>query len=241
MNKDKAQQSIEEIAQGYNTIAKHFSQTRHSQWSAVTEMVQRYILPHQRVLDSGCGNGRIADLFSQSKVEYVGMDISSEMVDLASRLHPRREFVVGSMISPPFADASFDAILSIASFHHVPSKELRIKTVQEAYRLLRPGGYVLMTNWNLHQWKYTFDRIQRNIQFFFGGHEYDYNDVVIPWKNAQGITQSQRYYHAFTKKELSALAAATHFRVCDQWYDTNGMRVPRREGHNIMTVLQKAN
>jgi ubiquinone/menaquinone biosynthesis C-methylase UbiE len=51
----------------------------------------------------------------------------------------RVEFRVGDVASLPFADASFDAVVSTFSLHHWPDPA---KSLEEIYRVLRPGGVV---------------------------------------------------------------------------------------------------
>jgi hypothetical protein len=46
-------------------------------------------------------------------------------------------------------DQSFDALLFLASFHHLETKEERIQVLQDAKKLLTPTSRIYMTNWNL--------------------------------------------------------------------------------------------
>jgi ubiquinone/menaquinone biosynthesis C-methylase UbiE len=239
MDRETAQQLIKETTENYNTISEHFSKTRKAQWYSVSALIEQYISPGQTVLDLGCGNGRIADLTSEIKARYTGMDVAPQMIEIAKQLHPDLPFAVGSIVETGFADASFDHVLMIASFHHVPSHEMRVEALQEVYRILKPGGIVIMSNWNLHQWIFLRQRLRTNIQKLFGHHHRDYNDLLIPWKSSLGEQKADRYYHSFTKKEMEGLVGATNFRILDHFYDSNGMRVPRRKAHNLMTVLQK--
>lgn len=193
--------------------------------------------PGQHVLDLGCGNGRIADLTDEIKLRYTGMDISEEMITIARQLRPQHQFSVGSILDTGFADNSFDHVLMIASFHHIPSEDLRLKALDEVKRILKPGGLILMTNWNLHQWRYLRQRLHTNAEKLLGHHQRDFNDLLIPWKDGSGQVHAERYYHSFTKKEIVSLARRANLRLLDNYYDSNGMRVPRRKAHNLMSVL----
>lgn len=239
MKQEIAEQLMNQVASDYDVIAQHFSHTRAFQWHEVQWLIQQYIQPGQHVLDLGCGNGRVADLLNQIKAKYVGLDVSAQLIQIARELRPNNEFYVGSMHQMPFPDATFDHILPIASFHHIPGRELRIQTLQEMKRLLKQEGYILMTNWNLHQWRFARLRWATNIAGMLGKHNREKNDLLIPWYTQDKQLLAQRYYHGFTKSEIASLARAAGLRVVAQYYETRGLHVPRRKGQNLVSVLQK--
>jgi SAM-dependent methyltransferase len=102
-------------------------------------------VPRGQVLEVGSGPERLAARLAELApgVQVTGVDISPEMVERANSLAAnsgvadRVEFRIGNVASLPFADASFDAVVSTFSLHHWldPAKGL-----EEIYRVLRPGG-----------------------------------------------------------------------------------------------------
>ena len=98
-----------------------------------------------RVLDLGCGNGNTAMWLSRATgAKVTGVDLSGVRIanaieslqqspDLASRV----EFHKASATDLPFADGTFTHVWSQATIYHIPDK---VKTLQEAYRVLRPSG-----------------------------------------------------------------------------------------------------
>ena len=98
-----------------------------------------------RVLDLGCGNGNTAMWLSRTTgAKVTGVDLSGVRIanaieslqkspDLASRV----EFHKASATDLPFADGIFTHVWSQATIYHIPDK---IKTLQEAYRVLQPSG-----------------------------------------------------------------------------------------------------
>lgn len=239
MHHEIAQQLLDQVKNDYDTIALHFSHTRMNQWYEVSYLIEQYIRPGQSVLDLGCGNGRVADAVNEIKATYTGMDVSPALIARAQQLRPQNTFAVGSMLHTGYDDASFDHVLLIASLHHVPSHELRKAALAEAARVLRPGGTILMTNWNLHQWSFLWRRWRTNIQKILRQHNRDWNDLLIPWYDQQGHLLAQRYYHCFTTRELRRLAAVTNLDLIDQYYESHGMHLSRWSGRNVVTVLQK--
>lgn len=87
-------------------------------------------LPPGRVLDLGCGVGHSYELLAPR--ETVGVDI--EPAALASQ---QRETHVADMRRLPFANGSFDSVLSVHSLEHVPDPE---RALAEAGRVLTEGG-----------------------------------------------------------------------------------------------------
>ena len=128
---------------------------------AKLELVRRYLsnLPAgTRVLDAGCGEGVLVEEFrqapglkAQGSIEIQGVDAnySSEFV--------RR----GSLLDLPFADAAFDRALCLDVLEHLSLAE-QPRALAELFRVLRPGGELLVTVPNLAH-------LQSRLHFLFAG------------------------------------------------------------------------
>jgi len=148
MKKAYADYLIKKTENDYNTIATDFSNTRHSFWSDSLFLLE-YIKKNEKLLDLGCGNGRLYKMVQQLSLDYTGIDISSELIKTAKESFPETKFVVGSALDLPFENESFDKVISIAVLHHIPSLKLRIKFMEEGYRVLKKDGQMIITVWNL--------------------------------------------------------------------------------------------
>jgi ubiquinone/menaquinone biosynthesis C-methylase UbiE len=94
-------------------------------------------LAQARVLDNGSGIGAYVERLRPLAREVWGLDFEAERVrEAASRLGPER-LLVGAGEALPFADASFDLVLSNEVIEHVRDDRL---AVAEMARVLRPGG-----------------------------------------------------------------------------------------------------
>ncbi|WP_391858644.1 class I SAM-dependent methyltransferase [Streptomyces rugosispiralis] len=89
--------------------------------------------------DVGCGPGHVTAHLNELGVDAFGIDLSSVMIDVARRDHPRLRFEVGSMTDLDLADASVVGLLAFWSLIHVPDEA--VPTVfGHLRRVLRPGG-----------------------------------------------------------------------------------------------------
>lgn len=95
------------------------------------------------VLDAGCGTGRMSRYLADRGCRVSGLDLSPGMLSMARRDHPDLVFAVGSILSLPHADDSFDALFYWYSVIHSPD-DLQPHILAEAVRVLRPGGHVLL-------------------------------------------------------------------------------------------------
>jgi ubiquinone/menaquinone biosynthesis C-methylase UbiE len=110
--------------------------------------------PGDRVLDVGCGPGRLARVFAERVAptgEVVGIDAAVEMINRASSQARRRRaaatFQVGFAQDLPFPDASFDAVGCTLALHHVAENDQQT-AVEEMYRVLKPGGRLLIAEFH---------------------------------------------------------------------------------------------
>jgi ubiquinone/menaquinone biosynthesis C-methylase UbiE len=108
--------------------------------------------PGEAVLDVGCGTGTVA-LLAKKKVgpegRVDGIDASAEMVARATAKARRTGLQVGFSTATaqdlPFKDGEFDIVLSTLVLHHLPKKG-REEFAEEAIRVLRPGGRLLLVD-----------------------------------------------------------------------------------------------
>jgi len=103
------------------------------------------------ILDAGCGiGGSSLYLCDRYQAQVTGITLSptqaaraTERAQLAG-LGDRAQFLVADVLHTPFADGQFDFIWSMESGEHYPDKG---QFFQESYRLLKPGGRLLMATW----------------------------------------------------------------------------------------------
>jgi len=193
--------------QDYNLIAGDFSRTRNRVWEEL-EFLEKYVYDNEKILDVGCGNGRLYELFKERTVDYYGIDFSEELVGIAGKRYPQFKFQVADALNLPFPASFFDKVFGIAIFHHIPSKELRARFLKEIKRVLRPDGSLVITVWKFHRSRGLFSIFKFTILKLLGLSKLDFGDILEPWGK-----KTKRYYHCFSKKELTKTVTGAGFNI----------------------------
>jgi ubiquinone/menaquinone biosynthesis C-methylase UbiE len=99
--------------------------------------------PAPRILDVGCGTGDLtARLRDELRADLVaGCDFSAGMLEQAAARTRAVQWLQGDAARLPFADGSFDAVVSTEAFHWFPDPDLALR---EFRRILTPGGRVVI-------------------------------------------------------------------------------------------------
>lgn len=184
------------------------------------EFIGEYAEKGDRVLDFGCGNGRILEILGGKNIDYVGVDISENLIKLAEKKRlSEKGFrnirflkIDHGFKRLPFPDESFDVICAIAVFHHIPGEKERIEKARELYRLLKPGGKLVVSVWDLWQKRYIGGIIRNWKDKILKKSELDWNDCFVGFKNNE--EQSfVRYHHAFFEGEMRKLFKKAGFSI----------------------------
>jgi SAM-dependent methyltransferase len=110
----------------------------------VCDVVARLgVPPDARVLDAGCGSGRMLDELARSFAYVDGIELSEEGVALArGRAGGRADVRRGRVEELPWPEETFDLVLSLDVVEHTPDDRA---TLRELRRVTKPGGALLLT------------------------------------------------------------------------------------------------
>ena len=101
-----------------------------------------------RILDYGCGHGRLAGLLHEHGFTAVeGVDFAPAMIEAARQDNPGIRFtVLSDPPSLPFADGTFDAVTLFAVLTCIPSEAEQREVIAELRRVLRGGGLLYLSD-----------------------------------------------------------------------------------------------
>lgn len=188
----------------YDLIANHFDKTRHALWPGVVEFLDS-VPSGSTILDLGCGNGKYLPVRATDCTIHA-CDTCAPLLEIARARCPSAHCTLADGRNLPYANSSFDVIISIAVLHHLDGKG-RDQFIKEIRRVLKPGGQILITVWCTAA---SAHRSARQKWRHLGN-----NDYIVPWHDKSGVIYD-RFYHLFTKEEAYALGTI-HLEK-DNWY-----------------------
>lgn len=96
-------------------------------------------------LDAGCGEGRFCRMLKARQIPAIGIDPTPELIAQAKKLDPNGDYYIARAELLPFADASFDLVISYLTL--IDIADFR-KAVAEMVRVLKRDGALLIANLN---------------------------------------------------------------------------------------------
>ena len=208
----------------YARFAREFSGTRtveHANLSAIMPYLRNGV----KLLDIGCGSGRVAERLDREKltVDYVGVDVTPSFVaaarSRASRLvRVHAEFELLDITTPGWTEtvsthAPFDVALAAAVLHHIPGFELRCAVLCAVRSLLRPRGILVLSNWQFQNDPRLRKKVVPWERLDIDPRALEEGDTLIDWKRGG---EGYRYCHLLTTSEIERAAAQAGFTVVSQ-------------------------
>lgn len=113
------------------------------------EFIQRQLSPGSRVLEAGCGPGRMLDYLRDKGHWPVGIDCSMTALRVAREHIPGAPLVLGDVLGLPFEDRAFDGYVSLGVIEHFRGATVD-QCLQEARRVLKDGGRLILSVPHIH-------------------------------------------------------------------------------------------
>jgi len=136
----------------YGPTGEERKDRRQAQIDLIEELLTwANIYQAEQILDVGCGIGGsslyLAEKFNANATGITLSPVQAERARQRSQsagLAERTQFLVADALEMPFPDHSFDLVWSLESGEHMPDKQ---QFMQECYRVLKPGGTLMMATW----------------------------------------------------------------------------------------------
>jgi 2-polyprenyl-3-methyl-5-hydroxy-6-metoxy-1,4-benzoquinol methylase len=221
MNKQTQKELLDIVKSNYEAVADEFNETRKKYlWPELLNLAET-VKDGDKILDAGCGNGRLLKAMQDKKIDYLGVDNSENLIAKAweefadEDIKAKYEFRNGNILElANFPELNFDYIFSIAVLHHFPGTDLRVQALKQLKNKISQNGKIIITAWNLwSQPKYRTLIIKFFLLKLIGKNKMDMGDILFDWKNTKGEIKSRRYYHAFTKRELKKTIYKAGFKI----------------------------
>lgn len=243
--------NLNSLNKNYNVIAQEFGASRDNLHWPLLDLFFEQIkdLKNPRILDLGCGGGRFYEyLLKKSQelhwsFEYLGIDQSVELVKLAQEKYGQNLFkVLDWQNLEQLETESFDAVISLAVFHHL-EKSKQSESLQKLAKVLKNDGRLCLTVWNLwnyhrhkNWWSFVKDRLFLSEDKFFSKYQFykkdlqTWQDTLMLWRNKTPL-----FYYNFRKNELKKLAETIGFSDIICQYENNSWR----QANNLYLIAKK--
>ncbi len=129
------------VATTYHHLLKDDLATATSDRAVLSAFAEQ--VPGGRVVDAGCGPGRLTGHLRSLGLDVVGLDLSPAMIAVARDQHPDLRFHVGELAAMPYEDEALDGVIAWYSIIHTPPTD-QLAIFTEFARVLRDGGMLLL-------------------------------------------------------------------------------------------------
>ncbi|MEA3559609.1 MAG: class I SAM-dependent methyltransferase [Candidatus Thermoplasmatota archaeon] len=215
--------SIKEELRGvYDRIAPYFNETRKHLWPPMEQFIDE--VSPCTLADLGCGTGRGLLHAASGGCDVKGVDSSKGQIDTASENIEKAGYtkeitlILSDLESLPLDSETIDNSIMIASLHHLPTRESRIKALDEAYRCTRKNGQILVSVWSWDQKRFREQhrsRIEKRREIG----ELDGplpGDIMVPWRSG---VKEMRFYHLYGPGELDAEIEMSGWTLSRSYFD----------------------
>lgn len=170
-------------------------------------LVLSFASPDYRILDAGCGAGRICVPLAVLGMNVTGVDMFSDMINAAESFAASKaqdiSLRTGSLLNLPFPSRSFDRIYCFRTFNHLLTRTEQLRALSEMIRVLDVGG-VGMVEVNDGESKHRREYLRLH------GHGPDGRVVELP---VEGLMNVGYIHDKHTLESLAQEVAATSYRT----------------------------
>jgi len=135
------------LVSGHEDVYVSLRNGRYAAKSIVDALAKNGLVMDQleKILDFGCGSGRVIRNFHKLGKRMHGSDYNSELLDYCSKTFPFAQFLLNELDPPTrWPDCEFDLVYLLSVFTHL-SGEAQHSWLREFQRIIKPGGFLLFS------------------------------------------------------------------------------------------------
>lgn len=205
--------------EAYDAISPHFTDRRRELWPPMKLFIDE-VSPCS-LLDIGCGTGRAVKYALEKGCTVCGIDVSAKQLEEVRKhvegAHGSLELLQADMRDTPLKDCSFDAVMMIASVHHLMSGDDRLKALRESLRVTREGGKLMVSAWTWDQERFRERHLSRLSGRAPDEHDGPFHgDFIVPWKAGVEVMRS---YHLYGPGELEREVGSAGWDLIRAYFD----------------------
>ena len=240
MNEVSSGQVIASAAETYETF---FVPALFAEW-APRMIAAAQIKPEQKVLDIACGTGVLARavLKQVGSTGFVsGLDCNPDMLTVARRHEPDIDWQLAEAEELPFADNSFDAVLSQFGLMFFTD---RVAALKQMWRVLKPGGYLAVAVWDALERTPGYAAMTVLLAKLFG------DEIATELRAPFILGDPDQLKTLFTEAgiteiELNTSVGKARFASIEDWVHTDikgwtlAGRIDDEQYHSLLSVAEK--
>lgn len=193
----------------YDKIGDEFDRTRQNPWPGWGRVVKKIkqTFPENveiKILDLGCGNGRLYGYMSNSlpryHLKYIGLDSNNYLLEQARNKYSdgnTKFYKKDIFFYKPESLKKFDVVTAFGVTHHIPSRKFRYEWFKKVSKIVQPGGFLCYTLWRYH----IDNRFKKSWP------DVEIGDYFLGWNKKKGI---YRYVHIYSQEEIDEIGKILH-------------------------------
>ena len=185
------------------------------------QQLKLWLNSDSRILDYGCGYGRALGVLKSKGFEnLVGFDPAPAMIRSARGRYPSIRFeVLEDFRSIPLADASVDAVMLFAVLTCVPGNRAQRDIIDEITRVLRPAGFLYVSDMWLQTDERNLDRYDRDVKKYGVYGVFDLPEgVTVRHHDPLWIESLLHQYELLALDEVEVHTMNGHATSAFQWF-----------------------
>lgn len=182
------------------------------------DLLREHLASNARILDYGCGYGRVTDLLCEQGYTAIGVDLAAAMVEKAQMLHPHLSFQKITPPHVPFSDGALDAAVLFAVLTCIAEDDGQRAVVNELHRVVRPGGLLYVSDYWIQMDDSSRKRYEQGMEKYRTYGVFELSDgVAVRHHSREWIAELLQQWETVAMKDIEVTTMNGHKRLGFQW------------------------